>query len=67
MDRRERVAALENRAVEMLGKSRAERWIYVRNRGLSHLTPIELAETSEAGYRIAVSELEKQASALNTR
>lgn len=65
MSPRERVAALQNRAVERLGERRATKWVHTANRRLSQLTPYELAETSDAGYRIALGELETRAIILN--
>jgi hypothetical protein len=60
----DRLAALETRAVEVLGRSRATRWMHLRNRSLAKLTPYELAETSDVGYRVALGALESQAARL---
>jgi hypothetical protein len=64
MTPRDRVAALESRAIEVLGRSRATRWLHARNRALAQLTPYELAETGHAGYRVALGALETQADRL---
>jgi hypothetical protein len=61
MTPRDRVAALETRAAEILGRTRATRWMHYCNRKLAQLTPYELAETSDAGYRIALDALDTEA------
>jgi hypothetical protein len=58
MTPRDRVAALESRAVEVLGRAHATRWMHLSNRKLAQLSPYELAETSDVGYRVALGALE---------
>jgi uncharacterized protein (DUF2384 family) len=53
-----RISRVEERSREILG-DRAKAWMKAPNRTLSHLSPHELAETSDAGMRVVLTELER--------
>jgi hypothetical protein len=53
-----RLTDLQRRADAVLGPKRATIWMHRPHRQLSGLTPYELAETSDAGLRIAARALE---------
>jgi hypothetical protein len=56
-----RRSELEMAAQAVLGPAVARNWLWRPNRGLARLSPGQLAETSEAGMRVALAELERQA------
>jgi uncharacterized protein (DUF2384 family) len=58
-----RISRVEERAREILGE-RAKTWMKAPNRTLSHLSPRELAETSEAGMQVVLIELERHETVL---
>jgi hypothetical protein len=53
-----RVSLIKERAREIVGE-KAEHWIKTRNRTLSHLSPQQLAETSDAGAQVVLTELNR--------
>jgi uncharacterized protein (DUF2384 family) len=61
-----RISRVEERSREILG-DRAKAWMKAPNRTLRHLSPHELAETSDAGMQIVIIELERNETVLRHR
>jgi uncharacterized protein (DUF2384 family) len=58
-----RVVRVEQRAREILG-DRTAAWMKTPSRTLSGLTPYQLAETSEAGAHVVLTELDRNEAVL---
>ena len=61
-----RISRVEERAREIVG-SKADVWMKTPNRTLSGLSPRQLAETSDAGAHVVLTELNRNEAVLRHR